>query len=333
MTTAPRELERDANPKPAPRTSENAIPTAMMYTSTLFVLLALAPSIALAAKPLNLATNFLTFNIFSSPTIESEKCRGVYESDITGCTDTVDFVKGAFCTPLCEEALRQVQQKLGEACEGVVPVDDSVLERIMQYMLVESICRDGGSGHNLGPAGPEVKRLEGHWGGGGSEETAFSAMLPTTTAVIPNSTETIYSTVGTVTVSSETGGMVTMSSESANTTSVSSVVGSNSYSGIEFTAVQITALFDGSAAATTTDTSPPTATPTHDSQTCAGSGGGLSFAAKVGIGAGSGSVLLTLISAACVIRRHKRRSKKAAVAEKSPGGPRRRLLEDGQPGF
>lgn len=333
MTIAPRQLKQDTNAKTTPKTFENIVPTAMMYTSTHLVLLTLAASIALAAKPLNLATNFLPFYTFSSPTIESEKCRDVYESDIAGCTDTVDFMNGAFCTPLCEEALRQVQQKLGEACEGVVPVDDTLLEKIMQYVLVESICRDGGSGHNLGPAGPEVKKLEGHWRGGGSEETDFRVTMPTTAAVIPSSTETVYSTVGVVTVSSETGRTVTISSGSAPATFVSAVVGSDSYSGIQFTAVQVTAPFDGGAAATTTDTSPRTAKPTHDSQTSADNDDGLSFAAKVGVGAGSGSVFLTLVSVACVIRRRKRWGKKAAVAEKSLGGPRRRLLEDGQPGF
>lgn len=314
-----------------------------MHPSIIFVLLGLSVSSALAAKALNLATNFLPFYIFSSPTIESDKCRGVYESDITGCTDTVDSTNSVFCTPLCEEALRQVQQKLGEACEGVVPEDDTVLEKILQYKLVESICRDGRSGHNPGPAaGQEVKKLEGHWGGDGSEATASIAGLQMEpgisvtrfeTRVVPSSTVTSFMTVGAVTLLSETSRTVTISSELATTNSVCSVVGSNSYSGIVFTAVQVTAPFDGSAAARTTDTSPTSATPTHDSQTSANSGGGLSFSAKVGIGAGAGSVLLTIILVACVIRRRKGRSKKAAVTEKSLGGPRRRLLEDEQVGL
>lgn len=314
-----------------------------MHTSTIFVLLGLSVSSALAANALNLSTNFFPFYIFSSPTIEDgERCRAVYESDITGCTDTVDFMNGAFCTPLCKEALRQVQQKLGEACEGVVPEDRAVLERIMQYRLVESICSDGGSGHNPGlPAPQEEKKLEGHWGGG-SEATASTAglqtetgisVMPFETKVLPSSTVTSFMTAGTVTVSSEEADTVTISTESATTSSVFSVVGSNLYGGIEFTAVQVIASFDGGAEATSTDTSPPTATPTQDSQTSAESAGSLSFAAKVGIGAGSGSVLLTITLVAWVIKRRKRRSKKAALAAKSPGGPRRRLLEDEQPSF
>lgn len=287
-----------------------------MHPSTILVFLSLSVSSALAAKALNLSTNFFPFYIFSSPTIEDgERCRAVYESDITGCTDTVDFMNDAFCTPLCEEALRQVQQKLGEACEGVVPEDRTVLERIMQYRLMESICRDGGSGHNPGPpAPPGEKKLEGHWGGG-SEATASTAWLQTETGtslapfetkVLPSSTIRSFMTVETVTVSSEEGGTVTILTELATTSSVSSVVGSNSYNGIEFTAVQVTAPFDGGSEVTTTDTSPPTATPTQDSQTSADSRGGLSSEARVGIGAGSGSVLLTILLVAWVIMRRKR---------------------------
>ena len=241
-------------------------------------------------------------------------------------------MNGAFCTPVCEESLRQFQQKVGEACEGVLPEVDTVLERIMQYRLVESICEDGGSGHNSGPAGPEVKRLEGHWGGSGGEATASSAVLPTRTTMMPSSTQTIYSTVETLTVSSKMGETFIISSELATTASISSVVGSYLYSGIEFTAVQATAPIDGGAAATIADISPPS-TVSHETQTSSDSDDGLSFAAKVGIGAVAGSVLLTIILVSCVIRRCKRRSKKVAVAEGSSEDLRGRLLEDGQPGF
>ena len=305
-----------------------------MYPSIIFVLLGLFVSSARPAKALNLYTNFLPFYIFSSPTVEDgERCRTVYESDITGCTDTVDFMNGAFCTPVCEESLRQFQQKVGEACEGVLPEVDTVLERIMQYRLVESICEDGGSGHYSGPAGPEAKKLEGHWGGSGGETTASSAVLPITTTKMPSSTQTIYSKVETVTISSKMGKTVIISSELATTASVSSVVGSYSYSGIEFTAVQATAPFDGGAAATIADILPPTSTVSQDTQTSSDSDDGLSFAAKIGIGAVAGTVLLTIILVSCVLRRRKRRSKKVTVAEESPEDPRGRLLEDGQPGF
>ncbi|OBT62710.1 hypothetical protein VE03_07071 [Pseudogymnoascus sp. 23342-1-I1] len=89
---------------------------------------------AQAASSISLGGNFqgLPFGI-------TGECRKIYNSPIENCSSE-DFQSGGACSQACVASLESISNTLNTACPGVIVDSRTLLGRIFQNKLIESVC-------------------------------------------------------------------------------------------------------------------------------------------------------------------------------------------------
>lgn len=67
------------------------------------------------------------------------ECQTVYNSPIEGCSAR-DFQAGGACSQACVTSLESISNTLNTVCPGVIVDSRTLLGRIFQNMLIESVC-------------------------------------------------------------------------------------------------------------------------------------------------------------------------------------------------